>query len=144
MGVKGIRRGMAVLLLALALWGLRQAVEAGSGVQITYSPDGWAFTTNSGETSTIWYEEGTTVRIQRDHVPAVPGVGEHLYNWKRTGEIPVAFWKVVHPYGKCIHNTYNQPGYFHGVPYNIEKCIIPDGFPTVGIAGREPRISCSI
>lgn len=123
MGVKGIRRGMAVLLLALALWGLRQAVEAGSGVQITYSPDGWAFTTNSGETSTIWYEEGTTVRIQRDHVPAVPGVGEHLYNWKRTGEIPVAFWKVVHPYGKCIHNTYNQPGYFHGVPYNIEKCI---------------------
>lgn len=122
MGVKGIKKGVAALLVTLALWGLRQSVQAGSGVQITYSPDGWAFTTNSGETSTIWYEEGTTVRIQRDNVRAAPGVGEHLYNWKRTGEIPVAFWRVVHPYGKCIHNTYNQPGYYHGVPYNIEKC----------------------
>lgn len=122
MGVKGIRRGIAALLLLLALWGLRQGAQAGSGVQITYSPDGQAFTTNSGETSAIWYEEGTTVRIQRDKVPAVPGVGEHLYNWKRTGELPVAFWKVVHPYGKCIHNTYSQPGYYHGVQYNIEKC----------------------
>ena len=122
MGVKGIRRGAAILLLILALWGLQQGVQAGSGVQITYSPDGWAFTTNSGETSAIWYAEGTTVRIQKDGPPAVPGVGEHLYYWKRTGEIPIAYWEVTHPYGKCIHNTYSQPGSYHGVKFNITKC----------------------
>ncbi len=122
MGIKGIRRGIAILLLALTLWELQQSVQAGSGVRISYSPDGWAFTTNSGETSTIWYEEGTIVRIQEASSPTVPGVGEHLYYFKRTGEIPIASWKVAHSYGKCIHNTYGQPGSFHGVQYNVIKC----------------------
>lgn len=122
MGVKWIRRVIAILLLALALGGLQQSVQAGSGVRITYSPDGRAFTTNSGETSAIWYEEGTTMRIQEASYPAMPGVGEHIYYWKRTGEIPIAFWKVAHPYGKCIHHSYSQPGSFHGVQYNIQKC----------------------
>ena len=64
MGVNGIRRGIAILLMVLLLGELRLAAWAGSGAQITYSPDGQAFTTNSGETSVIWYEQGTTVHIR--------------------------------------------------------------------------------
>ena len=122
MGVNGIRRGIAILLMVLLLGELRLAAWAGSGAQITYSPDGQAFTTNSGETSVIWYEQGTTVHIREAGSATVPGVGEHWYYWKRTGEIPIACWKVEHPYGKCIHNAYGQSGNFHGVVFNKNKC----------------------
>lgn len=58
MGVRRLRKCIALLLLCLLLWEICCGAQAGSGVQISYSPDGRAFTTNSGETSTIWYENG--------------------------------------------------------------------------------------
>ena len=54
MGVRRLRKCIALLLLCLLLWEICCGAQAGSGVQISYSPDGRAFTTNSGETSTIW------------------------------------------------------------------------------------------
>lgn len=96
-------------------------VQAGSGAQISYSPDGQAFTTNSMDTSAIWYERGTTVHIQ-DVTIKTPGVGEHVYYWKRTGVIPVAYWQVTHPYGKCIHRDYSSLEGFHGVNFGTQIC----------------------
>lgn len=121
MGIKKIRRFAALALLCLGLWGMLMGVQAGSGAQISYSPDGQAFTTNSGDTSAVWYEKGTTVSI-RDVSQKVPGVGEHIYYWKRTGTIPIAYWKVLHPYGKCIHSDYTPTGYFHGISYGTQVC----------------------
>ncbi|MDE7223458.1 MAG: hypothetical protein K2O34_06720, partial [Acetatifactor sp.] len=102
MGVRRIRIGAAIVLLCLSLWSMLLGVQAGSGAQISYSPDGQAFTTNSGDTSAIWYEKGATVHIRNVAVKS-PGAGEHIYYWKRTGTIPIAYWKVEHPYGKWIH-----------------------------------------
>ena len=109
------------MFLCLGLWGLFIGVQAGSGAQISYSPDGQAFTTNSMDTSAIWYEKGTAVHIQ-DVAVRTPGAGEHIYYWKRTGTIPVACWKVTHPYGKCIHRDYKSLGSFHGVNYGTQIC----------------------
>lgn len=121
MGIKRIRKYAALVLLCLGLWGMLMGVQAGSGAQISYSPDGQAFTTNSGDTSAIWYEEGTTVRIGNVS-RKTPGEGEHIYYWKRTGTIPIAYWKVSHPYGKCIHQDYTSMGNFHGVSYGTKRC----------------------
>lgn len=123
MGVRRLRKGIALLLLCLLLWGLCCGAQAGSGVRISYSPDGMAFTTNSGETSTVWYEKGTTVHVQEGGAPLAAGTGEHIYHWKRTGDIPISYWKVEHPYGKCIHNSYGQSASFHGVYFGRQKCL---------------------
>ncbi|MDE5746067.1 MAG: InlB B-repeat-containing protein, partial [Acetatifactor sp.] len=116
----GVKRLLLFLLPVLALWGASARVQASSGVQIDYSPAGSAFTTNRGETSTVWYREGTTVRIQDGGAPPVPETGQHLYHWKRTGEIPIAYWRVAHSHGRCIHNVYSAG--FHGVSFNRKKC----------------------
>lgn len=121
MGIKKVRRYVAIALLCLGLWGTFTGVQAGSGAQISYSPDGQAFTTNSMDTSAVWYERGTTVNI-RDMAIKTPDVGEHVYHWKRTGTIPIAYWKVTHPYGKCIHREYSPSGNFHGVYYGTQWC----------------------
>lgn len=122
MGIRKIKRGAALLLAVLGLCGMLLGVQAGSGVDISYTPDGQAFTTNRGDTSAIWYREGTTVHIQDKSPVLMPKEGEHLYYWKRTGTIPIAYWEVRHPYGKCIHNDYNVPGPFHGVSYGRNIC----------------------
>ena len=121
MGIKKIRKYAAVVLFCLGLWGVLMGVQAGGGAQISYSPDGQAFTTNSMDTSAVWYKSGTTVNI-RDMAIKTPGVGEHIYHWKRTGTIPIAYWEVTHPYGKCIHREYTPSGNFHGVNYGTQWC----------------------
>ncbi len=119
---KRIQKGILLALLLATLWETCIGAQAGTGVQIGYSPDGKAFTTNGGETSTTWYRAGTVVRIQEENHPLAPGVGEHLYHWKRKGEIPIAYWRVEHSAGRCIHNAYSQSGAFHGVSFKRQKC----------------------
>lgn len=122
MGIRKFRGRAAVLLMLLGLCGMLLTVQAGSGVKISYSPDGQAFTTNSGDTSVIWYEKGTVVRIQDESAALNPKEGEHIYQWKRTGSIPITYWKVEFPYGRCIHDQYTQSDTFHGVVINRKKC----------------------
>ncbi|MCM1118404.1 MAG: InlB B-repeat-containing protein [bacterium] len=122
MGIRKIRKCLALMTMLVALCFALSDVQAGSGVSISYSPDGQAFTTNSGDTSGIWYENGTIVHIQDERPALCPREGEHVYYWKRTGRIPIAYWKVRHPYGKCIHNNYSQSTTFHGVPFGKRKC----------------------
>ncbi len=110
------------MLLCLGLWGMALYVQAGSGVQISYSPDGQAFTTCSGDTSAVWYEKGMTVRLRENAGGPAAGPGEHIYYWKRTGSIPISYWEVVHPYGKCIHRDYRASTTFHGVDFGRKKC----------------------
>ncbi len=116
-----IRKSAILVLLCMGLWVTAAEVQAGGGAQISYSPDGQAFTTNSGDTSVVWYKDGMTVRIKNvSH--KTPSVGEHIYYWKRTGTIPIAYWKVSHPYGKCIHQDYTSSGNFHGVSHGSKRC----------------------
>lgn len=120
MGVKKIR--WVVILLLLCLWGMVLHVQAGSGAQISYSPDGQAFTTCSGDTSAVWYEKGMTVRIREAAGSPEAGPGEHIYYWKRTGRIPIGYWEVAHPYGRCIHKDYEASTTFHQVAFGRQKC----------------------
>lgn len=117
-----MKRGLLLLLLCTALWGIPARVQAGGG-QIGYSPDGSAFTTDRGDTSVVWYGKGVTVHIQDMSDAPEPGRGEHLYRWKREEDIPIAYWQVEHPYSTCIHNDYGPGGTFHGVSFNRKKCL---------------------
>ncbi len=120
MGVRKIK--WVIILLLLCLWGIALCVQAGNGAQISYSPDGQAFTTCSGDTSTVWYEKGMTVRIRETAESLVAGPGEHIYYWKRTGSIPIGYWEVAHPYGRCIHKDYDASTTFHQVVFGRQKC----------------------
>lgn len=108
--------------MLLCLWGMVLCVQAGSGGQISYSPDGQAFTTCSGDTSAVWYEKGMKVRIREDAGSLEAGPGEHIYYWKRTGSIPIGCWEVAHPYGRCIHKDYGTSTSFHQVVFGRQKC----------------------
>ncbi len=119
----GVRK-LLLLLLCSAFLGVSVRVYADGGRQIEYSPDGLAFTTDRGESSTVWYRKGTVVRIRDENgEPELePAQGQHLYEWKRTDEIPISYWQVEHPYGKCIHTDSEYATGFHGVKYGRKRC----------------------
>lgn len=120
MGVRKSRWGAVFFLLCL--WGMVLCVQAGSGARISYSPDGQAFTTCGGDTSAVWYEKGMKVRIREETGGLEAGPGEHIYYWKRTGSIPIGYWEVAHPCGKCIHKDYGMYTNFHQVTFGRRKC----------------------
>jgi len=89
---------------------------------ISYSPDGGAFTTDAGVTRTEFYERGEKVYVS--DTAGLPSLqrGEHYFSYERGGNIPIYFWEVVHPYGKCIHDDYPAETQFHGVSFGKRKC----------------------
>lgn len=109
------------LLLVCSLQHLEvQATTYSTG--ISYSEDGQAYTTDAGIKDTEFYRRGEKVYItEQAGLPAL-NKGQHYFSYERTGEIPVYFWEVVHPYGKCIHDDYPMESTFHGVSFGKKKC----------------------
>ena len=91
---------------------------------ITFSPDGKAFTTNAGDTNYRWYPDGEIADTGVEPTIRELLEGEHKYKSARSGIIPVGYWKVMHTPGQCIHNAYPN-GDFHGIAYGIRKCGKP-------------------
>ena len=88
---------------------------------LTFSPDGKAFTTDAGDTAVQWYERGTISTLHGGPPLAQPAVGEHLYAYSRQ-IVPVGRWEVMLQQGKCIHDAYTTASQFHGVAFQKKKC----------------------
>ena len=71
---------------------------------VTFAPDGKAWTTNAGDQDVNWYSEGTRVTTGIESSLQSPAEGQHVYDAKRQGAVPVGYWEVEHCPGQCIHN----------------------------------------
>lgn len=101
---------------------------------VSFSPDGAYWTVReelpytdvyfnyweSGDYPEYWYEEGTTRSTGIVSILRSLKKGEHYYEWKRVGEIPVGKWVVEHEHGKCVHDS--AEGISFGYENVPEKC----------------------
>ncbi len=91
---------------------------------VSLSPDGEAWTTDSGETDYTWYQEGTTVYSGISSSLPQPVEGEHYYRVLRSGRLAVGKWVVVHRTGICTHDSYPSGlGEWHGIAYGRSPCF---------------------
>lgn len=101
-----------------------QKAEASSldnNPDITFSPDGEAFTTNSGRQDVEWY--GPEDSFDTGILPVVRDLqtGEHEYSYSRKGIVPIGRWEVIHIYAQCIHNHYISSNW-HGLNFGANIC----------------------
>ena len=89
---------------------------------VSFSPDGKAFTTCAGDQNYTWYDNGTTVNTGIKSSLRNLETGEHYYAIRRSGEVPVGYWKVVHRPGQCIHDGYPDKDW-HGIAFGTQKCM---------------------
>ena len=91
---------------------------------VTFAPDGKAWTTNAGDQDVNWYSEGTRVTTGIESSLQSPAEGQHVYDAKRQGAVPVGYWEVEHCPGQCIHNRYpSSADQFHGLPFGKSRCL---------------------
>lgn len=120
-------RLLAGLLLFLAvLFGKELSAEAEQTIYnspyVSFAPDGRAWTTEAGRKNIVWYPRGTTVDTGiKSELRALEN-GEHYYKYKRTGMLPVGWWKVEHTEGQCIHSIYPTNDY-HNIAFNRRICF---------------------
>lgn len=110
-----------IFLLGLAGVPVQAAYEGMEHVSM--SPDGNAFTTHAGETNTKWYERGLEVYTGVKSSLENPKVGEHEYAREREDVVSIGKWVVMHPYAKCVHDTYPTGDYYYGISFGRQKCL---------------------
>ena len=115
---------IGVLCMLMIMWLNNSVAEAKTmqGAEIIMSPDGKAFTTCEGDTSTCWYENGYEINTGTKIKIRKPGFGEHEYVRERREEIPISFWRVVWKTGRCIHSVYPAGNQYHGVVFAKSPC----------------------
>lgn len=123
------KRYLAVGLLAMGISIISgQTAEAAekktiyNSPYVSFSPDGKAFTTCAGDQNYTWYDNGTTVNTGIKSSLRNLETGEHYYAIRRSGEVPVGYWKVVHRPGQCIHDGYPDKDW-HGIAFGTQKCM---------------------
>ncbi len=121
--------GFFVLCIAAVLF-LSLPAEAATPQTLYNSPyvdftdDGIAWTTCPGDTHNPEYEEGRTVTTGITSTLRALQVGEHYYDYNRTGSIPVGKWVVEWGNAQCIHDAYPPlANEFHDIEYRREKCF---------------------
>jgi len=94
---------------------------------VSFSPDYAAWTVHeeiadpkyyryfelTGTRPDYWYPMGERVETGIASSLRALEEGEHYYTVRRYGEVPVKYWEVVHPKGRCIHNS--NVNEWHGV-----------------------------
>ena len=121
--LKRIRR-IVPILFWIGIWTMNISVEASYGKipNVSFSPDGNAFTTNAGERNTQWYEAGYTVHTGVRSTLREPKEGEHVYSYIRSGKVPVGKCVVYHKYAACVHNVYPQGNLYYGMTFGRQRC----------------------
>lgn len=127
--MKNLIRFITVYILVLMIFlNCQIQAEASSLIanpNISWSPDGQAFTTDAGEKNYITYLPGT--KIQTGIKSSLRGLetGEHYYKKDRKGDIPIGKWESAYSPGRCIHNSYlpEDNPYYHGINYGKQKCL---------------------
>ena len=124
----GIFGGSLILILMMPVQTVRAAEKTISrSPYVTFAPDGRAWTTNAGDKGNasgtgIHYKEGETVELNTASKLASLKTGQHYYKTKRTGDIPIAYWRVEWAEGQCIHNSYPE-GDYHGLTFGKQNCF---------------------
>ncbi|MBR4083506.1 MAG: InlB B-repeat-containing protein [Lachnospiraceae bacterium] len=115
---------VGVVCVLMILWTNSLVTEAKTmqGAEITMSPDGKAFTTCEGDTSTSWYENDYEISTGVKSTIKEPGTGEHGYVRTRRDEVPISLWRVVWKTGRCIHSVYPEGNQYHGVVFGKNPC----------------------
>jgi len=114
--VKELLKGLMVIsALAMTVYAYSitsHATEAetilGNNPYITYSPDGNAFTVGYKDTTAEVYDhsqKGYTHMQLGITGPEETDLGEHYYKGLYKGAVPVAFWKMNYPRGRCMHSS---------------------------------------
>ena len=115
------------LVLFLCSWGMEGKQALADTIYdspyVTFTPDEKAWTVQEGDKDATHYAEGTTVNTGNTSSLRALNEGEHYYNIKRSGTIPVGKWVVEHKYAQCIHDNYPEEDYFHGIAYGKEYCM---------------------
>lgn len=95
---------------------------------VSFSPDEKAWTTNAGDKGNgtdMWdynYLEPVETKIKFQISALNPG--EHYYKIKRTGQIPISYWKVSLRDAQCIHDKYPSEGEsYHGILFERHSCL---------------------
>ena len=119
------KMGLLALGLMLLFPGQAEAADKKTiynSPYVSFSPDGKAFTTCAGDQNYTWYDNGTTVNTGIKSSLRNLETGEHYYAIRRSGEVPVGYWKVVHRPGQCIHDGYPDKDW-HGIAFGTQKCM---------------------
>ncbi|MCM1188360.1 MAG: InlB B-repeat-containing protein [bacterium] len=115
-----------LLILLAGVWSYTLSAKAQDSLlkspYISFSPDGMAWTTDAGKKDIVWYPNGTAVHTGIKSELAKTGVGEHYYEYERTGNVPVSVWKVAYREGQCIHSTYPS-GDYHNIAFGRQICF---------------------
>lgn len=91
---------------------------------VTFSPDGQAWTTDAGETGYEALKRGYTVITGEEGSLRELETGEHYYLVKKkTGLLSIKRWEVRYASGHCIHGTERDDGAWHGLQYIQKSCL---------------------
>jgi len=118
---KGLGALFAIIILCV-IWEIK--AEAGSIYSSPYvelAPDGKAWTTCAGESHNEGYREGYTVDTGVESALRELQVGEHYYQYNRTGDIPIGQWVVEWEDAACIHSLKKEEDY-HGLTFGDTTC----------------------
>lgn len=125
---------LGCLMMQLAICGM-ESHAAGTlydSPYVTFSPDGKAWTTRealpdgtvNGQPA-FWYSNGYTISTGIPSRLNELREGQHYYEVKRYGEVPVGGWKVAHTYAQCIHGLEHYPDEHHGINFGRTICKRP-------------------
>ncbi len=110
------------VIILISIKSRAEAAALTGNPNISWSPDGQAFTTDAGETGRTSYGMGYTVTTGTVSTKEELQTGQHYYESNRAGEIPIEKWVVSYEPGRCIHNGYPEFEYWHGVDYGRQIC----------------------
>lgn len=123
--LSGILLSMGVFFL-IGMQGNASSLQ--SNPYITFSTDGKAFTTNAGDTNTKWYFSAVDQEVSTGIASTLreTQIGEHSYQYNRTGIVPIGSWKVALKAAICCHNHYPaEDDPYYGITYRREPCFTP-------------------
>lgn len=128
--MKKLRLGILIYLFSVCVWLGDVEVQAKTiytSPYVTFSPDGQAWTTDAGNTNVEWYKADGSDDVVTEVQGSLPalGVGQHYYEIRRTGSIPVARWRVHTSQVNCCHNAYPEDGDYHGIDFVRQPCYKP-------------------
>ena len=130
-GLRAVLCSMAAMLLCMALPLTAYAYTPRNHPSSLVSPDGQGWTLYDplpeadyvNKPASFWEpvaEHGKYVNTGQplDLIADKAGLGEHVYKYKRYGEIPIYAWRLSHPDASCVQaNAHSDE--FHGVDTSV-------------------------
>lgn len=126
-----MKKKILLVLSSIVIWVLvfiayvsnAYAVTLENNPNVTWSPDGQAFTTDAGETGYSSYAYGTEVYtgVEAQSSSRDLKEGEHYYYVNKKGTVYIEKWVASKVPGECIHQ--NDMSYYHGLNFNTQTCL---------------------